>query len=76
MNAPARLVRLIEDGRTTRIRWCSSTYGRSVDTIHLERMPDTGRERVWVFDVLPTRLRPGGQITGPDGTVLWKARQP
>jgi len=44
------------------IGWCDSTYGYTYDTIVLPREPRTLLEKVWVNEVLPTRLRPGGVI--------------
>lgn len=52
------------------VPWLAPTYGRRLDIIRLNRWPRDLRERTWVYDILPTRLRPGGELRGPDGTVV------
>lgn len=51
--------------RAGAIGWCGATYGSVFDLIRLDRAPRDDRERVWVTEILPTRLAPGGVI----GTV-------
>lgn len=43
-------------------RWCEATNGQHWDRIVLPREPKTIQEQMWVSEVLPTRLMPGGRI--------------
>lgn len=56
--------------RLSESTWPMSTYGQCYDLILLNRMPENEYERVWVTEVLPTRLAPGGRILDPEGRPL------
>lgn len=51
-------------GMDYKIDWCANVaeFTNSAVTILLPRMPLTFAERVWLWQTLPTALRPGASI--------------